>query len=234
MTNKQNKEATQNLGDRLNEMVPFLISEVLVQVHDTSRVSVFSDGEFLFGISLFECQRLGLYKGKEVDAHLAKQISVSVNQDYIKQWLLGLLGKRPYSRFEILQKSRKKGFSSSDVTPLLDQFESRGWINDEEFARMYASDQARLRGYGPQKIRANLMQKGVSDLVINTVLNEVHSDIDLESVFQKLVLKKKNHFLRENDTFKRKKKVVDYLLRKGFHGNDVFKHIDHLLKELST
>lgn len=222
------------MGDRLGELVPFQISDVVVQVHDTSRVSIFANGDFLFGISLFECQRLGLHKGKEVDSSLAQQISISVNQDQIKNWLLGLLGKRPYSRFEILQKSRKKGFRTDDVVPVLDHFESRGWINDEEFARAYASDQARLRGYGPQKIRANLKQKGVSDQVINTVLSDVHMDVDLKSEFLKLVLKKKNHFLREIDTFKRKKKVVDYLLRKGFHGNDVFKHIDYLLKELSA
>ena len=116
----------------------------------------------------------------------------------------------------------------------MDDFESRGWLNDYEFAKAYANDKYNLSGWGPNKIKMYLFREGISQQTIEKVLSKLDDDPDIYEILEKLVQKKKNHFLREKDTFKRKKKVVDYLMRKGFNGNDVFKFIDRLIINLNS
>lgn len=223
-----------DLHDILNELVPFRISEVVVQKNDSSRVSIFSDGKFVFGLSLFDATSLSLHKGTEVTAKQVDDICATVLRDQIKSWVLGLLARRPYSRFQIIRKARTKHYRRSDIDPILDDFESRGWLNDYEFAKAYANDKYNLSGWGPNKIKMYLFREGISQQTIEKVLSKLDDDPDIYEILEKLVQKKKNHFLREKDTFKRKKKVVDYLMRKGFNGNDVFKFIDRLIINLNS
>ncbi len=229
-------EKTDNpdLHDILSELVPFRISEVVIQKNNSSRVSIFSDGNFVFGMSLYDATTLSLHKGTEITARQVESICATVLRDQIKSWVLSLLARRPYSRFQLIRKARTKQYQRSDIDLILDDFESKGWLNDHEFAKAYANDKYNLSGWGPNKIKMYLFREGISQQIIDQVLANMENDSDIFSILEKLVQKKKNHFLRENDTFKRKKKVVDYLMRKGFNGNDVFKFIDRLITKLNS
>jgi len=234
LKNPTDKTEKPDLHEILNELVPFRISEVIVQKNDSSRVSIFTNGKFVFGISLFDATSLALHKGTEVTSEQINIICATVLRDQIRSWLLSLLARRPYSRHQLVQKARLKQYRKTDVDPILDEFESKGWLNDFEFAKAYVNDKYKLSGWGPQKIRMYLFKEGISNQIIEMVISGLNSDPEIYTTLEKLVQKKKNHFLREKDTFKRKKKVVDYLMRKGFNGNDVFKFIDRLIININS
>lgn len=228
------KDSVPSLFEVLRDKAPFKISEVTVQKSDPSRVSIFSEGEFLFGISALDAHNLSLEKGSEVHTAQIKDICAAIDADKIKSFLLRLLAKRPYPRRVLLNKLTSKGFIRHSSESVLSDFEQKGWINDESYAKSYVNDKYNIAGWGPKKIEMYLKRDGVSEQVIQTAIKELDTNESTFETLEKLVNKRKLHFLREKDTFKRKKKVVDYLLRKGFIPNEVFKHIDTLLLSLET
>lgn len=228
------KDSGSSLFEVLSGKVPFKISEVTVQKTDSTRVSIFSDGEFLFGISALDAHDLGLRKGIEVHSAQIKDICSAIDSDQVKSFLLRLLAKRPYPRRVLLAKLTSKGFMRHSAERVLTEFEQKGWIDDASYARSYVNDKYNLAGWGPKKIEMYLKRDGVSDQVIQSAIKTLEPNKSTIDTLLKLVNKRKLHFLREKDTFKRKKKVVDYLLRKGFNPNEVFKHIDTLLQSLET
>jgi len=231
VTDDQHSE--QPLSEILKELTPFRISGVVVQKNDSSRVSIFVDGKFLFGIALFDAHELGLHKGAEVVASMIDPICAAIEFDHIQSHLLRMLAKRPYPRNLLHRKLSTKGFSRPSIQKVLDYFDQKGWIDDHVYATAFAKDKFRLAGWGPQKISMYLKRDGVSELIIQEVVQQLEPENGIESLLLSLVHKRKQHFLREKDTFKRKKKVVDYLLRKGFNQSDVFRHIDTMLKQVT-
>ena len=53
----------------------------------------------------------------------------------IKNYILGLLGRREYSRQELLQKLRLKKFDDQSIKMVLDEMEADNWQSDERFAQ---------------------------------------------------------------------------------------------------
>lgn len=88
----------------------------------------------------------------------------------IKNHCLRLLARREHSQKELLTKLMQKGFSTSDIQPVIAELAQNSWQSDARFAENYA--RARLRkGYGATAIRYELNQKGID--VADTNLNDV-------------------------------------------------------------
>jgi regulatory protein len=213
-------------------LLPVQITAIEIQKKNPNRVSVFGDTKFLFGLSLHASQKIGLHVGFELNEESFHEIEMVGHYDSIRTWLLLLLGKRAYSRYQLFEKCKKDGYPQTVTNQILDEFEERGWLNDESFARAYANDKFRFQKWGPQKIRIILRQKGISDTISRSVTSELIDKTDQIEMLRLLIDKKKNHFLREPDFLKRKKKVLDYLLRKGYDQNIVFSNYDRIMQEL--
>ena len=88
-----------------------------------------------------------------------------------------LLARREHSRAELLRKLEQAGFLREEIAPLLDEFETRNWLSDRRFAESWIADH-RARA-GSVKLAYDLRQRGVSDVVIEAVLNG-NRDSELE------------------------------------------------------
>jgi len=90
------------------------------------------------------------------------------------------------------------------------------WLDDERFAERYVSSRAR-KGYGPQRIRMELGQKGVSNTVIDDVLFNTETDWQ-HLAFQMAERKFGSPLPTE---WKEKAKVQRYLMTRGFFMEDI-------------
>lgn len=78
---------------------------------------------------------------------------------------MGLLARREHSRAELLRKLTARGYTATDVEPLLDRLAAQQLQSDARFIDSYARMRSG-RGYGPQRIRAELRERGVAaDLI---------------------------------------------------------------------
>jgi regulatory protein len=90
------------------------------------------------------------------------QTSIELKQS-IQQICLRLLAMREHSQRELLDKLALRGYSRSDVEPIIAEFAEQGWQDNQRFAECYAR-QRMIKGYGPVRIRYELQQRGIAEL----------------------------------------------------------------------
>jgi regulatory protein len=75
---------------------------------------------------------------------------------------LELLARREHSRRELTRKLAARGFPDHVVTPVLDELERTGALANSRFTETFVRSRI-AKGQGPQRIRAELAQRGIAD-----------------------------------------------------------------------
>ena len=90
------------------------------------------------------------------------------------------------------------------------------WLDDKRFAHSYIGSRSR-KGYGAQRIRSELMQKGVDKALVQDALAEC--DIDWCEQAKQVAQRKFGDALPTD--WKEKAKVQRYLLYRGFFQEEI-------------
>ena len=90
------------------------------------------------------------------------------------------------------------------------------WLDDRKFADSFIRIRS-SKGYGPQRIQAELQHKGVNKDIIYSALADC--EIDWVELAHKLVVKQFNN--RHFSDWKSKSKAYNYLVYRGFYSDDV-------------
>ncbi len=88
------------------------------------------------------------------------------------------------------------------------------YLNEERFAKMYASGKFRINEWGKRKIQQQLNQKQISEYCIKKALADIDESEYLDT-FQKHA-RKKLESLKSGNQFERASKVNNFLFQKGF------------------
>ena len=113
--------------------------------------------------------------------------------------------------YEILQQDREK---------ILEYLLDNRFVNDERFAKSFVRGKINQSGWGLNKIRFHLMQKGIAKEIVDEALEQT----DDESYRQRLIdiLKTKSKTMKAETDFEKKRKLAAYAMQKGFEGNLVW------------
>jgi regulatory protein len=220
------------MSDESEHNLPGVITSISVQKNNRERYSIFVDNEFLLGVADETLLKFDLAKGVEITPSLFQKLQREEGRFAAKSYLLKLLGRRDHSRKELLTKALKKDYPREVIQNILNELEQKGFIDDIGFAEKFARDKSKSGKWGPAKIEAHLLKKGISKPVAAESIRKAFEDEDLQETFLNLVLKRKKRFLREEDPFKRKKKVFDHLARKGYKASNIREYLDELMKAI--
>lgn len=210
--------------------IPGVCSELTVQKKNRNRISLFVDGEFVSGFFRQVILDFRITVGQDITEELYLRLKLAEVRHSLKERCFNWLGRRAHGRSEIKQKALAKDFPGHLIDGVLDELESKGYLDDQNFALMFAKDKTNIYHWGPQKIRSALYQKGIEKRYIEEALNEaVTNNITLNNLFKE-VGKGKNKLLRVDDPYKRKKKMVDFLVRKGYPLDVILPEAENLLK----
>ncbi len=124
-------------------------------------------------------------------------------------------GYQERSHSDVKQKLYSFGLHKNEVEELISRLIEEGYLNEERFALQFASGKSRIKGWGIQKIRYELRQKGISEFCINKALNALDR-AEYESDFRRQAAKKWTSLRSEKNIFVRKSKLQQFLLNKGF------------------
>jgi regulatory protein len=210
-------------------ILPGIITSVTVQKRNKERYSIFVDDQFLIGIDEQTLLKLDLRKGAEVTPLLFNKIKREEGFFAVKSYLMKLLARRDHARKELLTKASRKDYSRQVILRALDELQEKDYIDDEAFAQKYAADKKHLNNWGPSKIKAYLLKKGIDRTVAEKSATQAFEGEDLTETFIHLVSKRSRHFRKEQNALKRKKKVISYLARKGFRSSSIYSCIDKLM-----
>lgn len=217
------------MNTEINFEFPISISRIEIQKKDQMRYSLFSEKGFIIGISETVLLNLNIQKGTELTAKLYEQILNEENQWKIRDYLVKLLSRRDHASFELIQKAAKKGFDSEIVQQIIDELEEKKYINNRAFAQKFVHDKFEFNKWGSNKIRAELIRKNIPKVYIENAIEQQFGKEVVRKALTQLTIKKRPSLLRTNPE-KRKKKLFDFLMRKGYDTNMILKEIDALMK----
>jgi regulatory protein len=80
------------------------------------------------------------------------------------------IGRRERSVAELTEWLTARGYAEEEVAETIERLIELGELDDERFARRYAEDKRELRGWGAERIRDALMQRGIDRDLIETAL----------------------------------------------------------------
>ncbi|MDF2868173.1 MAG: recX [Gammaproteobacteria bacterium] len=89
----------------------------------------------------------------------------------VRRAAMDLLARREHSRFELYQKLGKKGSPSSLINQILDELTSESLLSDERFVESYINHRSG-QGYGPIRIRQELLARGIDNCLIDECLDD--------------------------------------------------------------
>lgn len=121
------------------------------------------------------------------------------------------------SQQEVRDKLYDWGLHRAEVEQVIADLITAGFLNEERFALAYASGKFRINGWGKYKIKQGLTHKAVSAPLIRAAL----ASLDEQEYREKLIvlLRSKARLEKEKHPYKRKNKLVQYALGKGYESN---------------
>lgn len=102
------------------------------------------------------------------------------------------------------------------------------YLNEERFSRAYARGKFNIKKWGRNRIVNELKFRSISKYNIKNALQEIDDD-DYFTTLDKLA-KKRVQEIKETNLQKRKKKLADYLLYRGWESHLVYEKIKELIK----
>lgn len=212
------------------DLLPAAITSITPQKNNKDRYSIFVDEEFLLGVAGETLLKHQLEVEMQVTYALFKKLQRDEGYNKVKNYMLGRLSRRDHGREELRRKAARKDYPNSVIEDVLYELQEKDYINDQRFAQQYAQDKSSLKKWGPNKIKAHLRKKGISRAIAEEAADHIHQSTNTKNRLQELTTKRKKRFLREPDPLKRKKKIVNYLLQKGYRSGSIYKNIEQLMK----
>lgn len=187
--------------------------------------NIFIDGKFAFGLDSETLIKEKVTEGKallEKDVEALKEASL---YSKLLNGALNFLSFRPRSKKELGRNldarlyriigKRDEDLSQKLKQQVVSKIEGWGYLNDGEFARWWVEQRTKGKSLrGPQLIKTELMGKGVDRKVIDEALKNFKEAVSKDALVQ--MLGKKGRLLKNKPLFEQRRKLYDFLLRRGF------------------
>ena len=121
---------------------------------------------------------------------------------------------------DVRDKLKTFEISEEEKAKILDYLLDNRFVNDERFAKSFVRGKVNQSGWGVNKIRFHLIQKGIDKDIIEEALGQT----DEEAYRQRLIeiLETKSKTVKASNDFEKKRKLAVYAMQKGFEGSLVW------------
>lgn len=124
---------------------------------------------------------------------------------------------------DVTEKLKTFELTQKEKDEILDYLIDNRFVNNTRFAQAFVKGKINQSGWGLNKIRFHLMQKGIDKEIIDEALQTY----DEEAYRQRLidVLKIKAKTIKAENDFERNRKLAAYAMQKGFEAHLVWEVI---------
>lgn len=204
------------------------ISAIEPQQRNPQRVNIYLDGEFAFGLDVMVAA--WLRTGQELNDEKIAALQAQDAGEVAYQKALHFLSYRPRSSAEVRQNLNKRDIPVPLVEETIARLQRAGLVNDQEFARAWVENRSTFRPRGKSALRMELRQKGLSDEIIQSVLEE---GVDEETLAYEAARKQARRYTGlEWPEFRQK--LGGFLARRGFSYTILAPVVSKVWKEFQT
>ncbi len=129
---------------------------------------------------------------------------------------------------EVRQKLKDMYMIPEAIDVIIVHLLEHNFLNEERFAKTFVSGKFKIKRWGRRRLTLALKRKDISKININQALSEINEH-EYIGVFNDLA-EKRLPFIKETNKFKKKKKLADYLLYRGWESHLVYDKVNELIK----
>ena len=186
-------------------------------------ILIYADGAYLASVIPEVFLKSNLKIGSYIDDEIIEELSKEINLNKAKEKAFRLLSLRAHSKKELKNKITRS-IGEEYAEEATSKMESLGLINDREFAFSYAKELFSKKFYSVRRVKIELLEKGISDDIINLVLEEINpnEDENVKNVLEKRYFGKGNLLKEEKEL----RKAVSYCQRLGYNWSQIKRGVD--------
>jgi len=126
---------------------------------------------------------------------------------------------------EITNFLEKKGIDEQDKEKIITKLKEINLINDERFANAYFQDRLHLTSDGPNKIKQELRNNDISDIVIDNIC----AKLDINFVYDKLdkLIRKKISSNHNKSSYMLKQKIINDMINLGYDKHMILELLEY-------
>jgi regulatory protein len=129
---------------------------------------------------------------------------------------------------EVTQKLKDMSMIPEAIDVIIVHLLEHNFLNEERFAKTFVRGKFKIKKWGKRRLTLELKRKDISKVNINQALSEINEAEYIE-VFNNLA-EKRLLSIKETNKFKKRKKLADYLLYRGWESHLVYKKVNELIK----
>ena len=207
------------------------ISAIVPTSAQATRFNIEVDGEPAAVVGLETIDRLSLRVGLRYD-----EVRIAVEHDAAKlhtyDRALGLLAASARSARDLRRRLVLKGEPAAMADLAIQKLIDNGLLNDADYARQLTRSKMTGPGHSRRRMQQELFKRGVSRDVADDAIADVMSDesIDTGAIIER-VARRKARSLARLDPEARKRRLYDFLARRGYDHDDIRRAIEVVLAE---
>ncbi|MCK0108106.1 RecX family transcriptional regulator [Flavobacteriaceae bacterium S0825] len=129
---------------------------------------------------------------------------------------------------EVSQKLRDMNMIPEAIDVIIVHLLQHNFLNEERYTKAFVSGKLKIKKWGKRRLILELKRKNISKTNINHALTDIDENEYID-IFNDLAEKRFNS-IKEKDKYKRKKKLTDYLLYRGWESFLVYDKVNELIK----
>ena len=154
-----------------------------------------------------------LFSGRELDEEAVASLRLDSARALAREKALSYVSQRQMSRKELRDKLRQKGFDEDTAESCIDWLLDHGLLDEESYAAAIVRHYA-AKGYGPGRIRTELIRRGIPRELQDDALNAMPES---DSKIDRFIASR----LRDPEDRDEVRKLTSALYRRGFSGEEI-------------
>lgn len=127
-----------------------------------------------------------------------------------------LLAAKPRSIRELRERLLEKEWTNSAIVDeVLEKLKEYNYVDDEQFAKSFASSKLRQKPVGKRRLQQTLSQKKLEKETVEKAIEKIYENTPEADVIERAI-KKRLRQKGKPETREDSKKFYDYLMRQGF------------------
>ena len=147
---------------------------------------------------------------------MAKQANKPLTSDQVLDKMAKFCAYQERCVKDVRDKLKTFDIPEEEKTKILDYLLDNRFVNDERYAKAFVRGKVNQSGWGINKIRFHLMQKGIGKELIDEALGQTDEEVYRQRLID--ILKTKSKTIKADSDFEKRRKLAAYAMQKGFEG----------------
>ena len=157
---------------------------------------------------------------------MAKQANKPLTPDQVLDKMAKYCAYQERCVKDVRDKLKTFEIPEEEKTKIIDYLLDNRFVNDERFTKAFVGGKINQSGWGVNKIRFHLVQKGIDKDIIEDALGQTDEEVYRQRLIE--ILKTKAKTVKASSDFEKKRKLAAYAMQKGFEGSLVWETLKDL------